>query len=128
MFNWLRRLLNNIEITPVDSPLVSEHSIAKECERTKETIKRVAAVFEEQAEQIQTMALKPHDPTCEDPLTCTKEICFIFVPDKIVSTEVVKVPQARLEILARAKKEFKHSSIAPSKKVSNKKNRISDNT
>lgn len=51
---------------------------------TKMAIKRVRAAFEQQQEAMNARALKPHAADCPDPLTCTKENCFTYEPDKLI--------------------------------------------
>jgi hypothetical protein len=57
-------------------------------EDTRDTLarKRVNKVFDDQWETIQARAQKAHDPQCEDSWTCTKDVCWKFVPDKIVKS------------------------------------------
>ena len=63
----------------------------KSCTRDAATRKRVAKAFEEQQEQMQSRAMKAHDVTCEDPISCKKAICFQWAPDKIVKVEVEEI-------------------------------------
>ena len=55
-----------------------------------EARKRVAAEFAQQQKAMQARALKKHSTACKDPLTCTKNKCFIVEPDKIIRKRRVK--------------------------------------
>lgn len=63
---------------PVEG-LVDSH---KECTRDIATRKRVRDAIEAQHESLMAKALKPH--ACNDPINCTKALCFRFQPDVIV--------------------------------------------
>jgi len=54
-------------------------------QRDIETRKRVKKAFEAQSVQMQSRAMKAHDPSCKDLDTCKKRKCFKVEPDKIVS-------------------------------------------
>jgi hypothetical protein len=51
--------------------------------KDKEVIKRINKHLDDQMELINARALKPH--SCKDPVGCTKDVCWKFEPDKIVS-------------------------------------------
>ena len=53
--------------------------------RAHEMIKRIRKAFEQQQQAMNTRALKSHDPSCRDLLSCKKKHCFKREPDKIVS-------------------------------------------
>ena len=53
--------------------------------RDIEVRKRVKKAFEQQAQAMNARAMMPHDPTCKDPVSCTKKKCFKWEPDLIVS-------------------------------------------
>jgi hypothetical protein len=57
--------------------------MVQENARDKEAVKRVRASIKEQQQSMDVRALKPHDPTCLDPISCTKDKCFVFKPDII---------------------------------------------
>ena len=59
----------------------------QEDQRAIESRKRVKKAFEEQWEQINQRAIRPHGPHCKDPMTCNKPHCWKWEPDKIVSDE-----------------------------------------
>lgn len=71
------------EFTPL-TKIISETS----CTRDAATRKRVAKAFEEQQQQMQSRAMKAHDPKCEDPTSCKKTFCYQWAPDKIVKVEI----------------------------------------
>ncbi len=68
---------------PTEEVLMAKTYEVKECQRDAQTKKRVAAAFEAQKVEMRMRALKPHD--CQDPITCEKDVCYTFAPDKIVS-------------------------------------------
>lgn len=75
-----------IPLEDLGNPLANSGTdTVKEDTRTKKVRVRVAQAFEQQQEQMQARSLKPHDPSCKDPLSCTKTSCFERIPDKIVS-------------------------------------------
>lgn len=74
------------EIAPI-SKIKTEAS----CTRDAETRKRVAKAFEQQAQQMQMRAMKAHDPSCEDPISCKKTFCYQWAPDKVVKVEVEEI-------------------------------------
>lgn len=78
------RKVSTIE-APVLSPVTSQEDTTQ-----KETIKRVRQAFKDQKQAMDARAMKAHDPTCEDTWTCTKSPCFIWEPDRIVATSIVK--------------------------------------
>lgn len=59
--------------------------IVQEDSRTQQAVKRVREYLEQQHETLITIGSKPHEIDCEDPVQCTKEICWVWQPDKIVS-------------------------------------------
>ncbi len=69
--------------------------ITREDPRVARSIANVRKAFKNQEQAMNARALKPHDGSCKDPLTCKKIKCFEIVPDKIVSTKVVKRPMKR---------------------------------
>lgn len=73
------------EFTPI-----TKVSSDRSCTRDAATRKRVAKAFEEQQQEMQSRAMKAHDATCEDPISCKKTICYQWAPDKIVKVEVIK--------------------------------------
>jgi hypothetical protein len=74
---------------------VSKIKTEASCTRDTETRKRVAKAFEEQAEAMKCRAMKAHDPSCEDPISCKKTFCYQWAPDKIVKIEIVKRRRGR---------------------------------
>ena len=83
----------------VDSSFVAP--VSQDNARDIETKKRVARAFKLQQGQMQARALKPHDPSCLDPLTCNKKNCFNRVADKIVATSIVSVEEVKGDIKRR---------------------------
>lgn len=63
--------------TPV-APMVQEDI------RSKEQVRRFIKSFEEQRQALNIKALKPHE--CQDPISCEKDKCFNWEPDKIIRT------------------------------------------
>ena len=52
--------------------------------RYRQTIKRVGAIFEQQQAQLGARAFIPHEMGCDE-ITCTKNACWKWEPDRIVS-------------------------------------------
>jgi len=67
------------EVTPVSKAITT-----LENQRDAEARKRVAAAFKAQEKLMQARAMKAHDVSCPDPLTCKKKICFKWEADRIV--------------------------------------------
>ena len=65
--------------------------------RTQESIKRTRKGFEDQQQQMDARAMKPHAFDCPDPLTCTKSPCFIWKPDKIVGEPKIEKVKTKKE-------------------------------
>jgi hypothetical protein len=86
MLNWLRNKLKqrqSLVLQDVMSPTVQEDT------RMKEQSKRVNKAFEQQQEAMSIRAMVRHSFDCPDPLTCTKENCWVWEPDKIVGEYIV---------------------------------------
>lgn len=78
--NWFKRkqiIQDEIIVAPAPTHQVDERDIA--------TRKRVKKAFEAQKQQMQSRAMKAHDPSCGDVQLCKKRKCFKWEPDKIVS-------------------------------------------
>lgn len=54
------------------------------CIRSCTAVKNTREQIDKQWEEMQMRAMKAHESTCEDPMMCEKEVCFIREPDKIV--------------------------------------------
>lgn len=77
---WFKKkqiIQDEIIVTPAPTHQVDEREIAAR--------KRVKKAFEAQRFQMQSRAMKAHDPSCLDPLLCKKRVCFKWQSDKIVS-------------------------------------------
>lgn len=64
----------------------------QEDHRDIKTKKRVNDIFDKEEKFIFTRSLMPHGFDCQDPVTCTNQNCFQFVPDKIVGEKYVFDP------------------------------------
>ncbi len=73
---------------PVQSPIFSPSLTPQEDQSTQDTIKRVRASMKKQQQDMNTRALKSHDPSCSDVFNCRKDPCFVWAPDKIVSESI----------------------------------------
>lgn len=60
-------------------------NVEQEDTRSYEIKKRVRKAIEKQQESMDIRALKAHDSDCKDNWTCTKEKCFKWSADTIVS-------------------------------------------
>jgi hypothetical protein len=83
---WISVGNGKLTVTSLDNPFISKQTEQQD-PRTQEVRKRVRKAFEEQAQQISMMAMKQH--ACQDPLSCKKEKCFVFEPDKIISKKPI---------------------------------------
>ena len=85
MFKRIKSWLNRHSISLDDVIAPSKEATEQTDVRTRETIKRVRKAFAAQAQQMQSRAMKAHDPSCGDVQLCKKRKCFKWEPDKIVS-------------------------------------------
>lgn len=83
--------------------IVHGKSAVQEDPRAAAVRSSVRKSFEQQEQAMNIRALKPHDPGCKDPLTCTKKICFIKKHDKIVDKETVSEAARRKSYIRRTK-------------------------
>lgn len=103
------RFLNTYVLDGLDYPLnFKKHPMEIENPRDHETRKRVAAAFKAQEKEMKARVQKAHSADCLDPLSCDKIICYSFVPDQIVSQEVVSLNPSE---------EFKYAKLPDPKKV-----------
>lgn len=68
------------------------------CTRDKATRARVSKAIKQQQKQMQMRALKAHDASCKDPLTCTKRHCFVREADKEVGRSTVTRPMTKARL------------------------------
>jgi hypothetical protein len=86
VYYFVRRILKKdkkLKLIKMDTPILSPNSFQEDT-RDAATKKRVRKAIEEQEQQLTARALKAHSADCPDPLTCTKDPCFIYGPDKII--------------------------------------------
>lgn len=107
--NWfyvLRCRLTHKKLFDTDNPLghAPQQDTVKECTRDRETRKRVAKAFAEQAQYMQARALKRHGFDCKDPSFCDKKDCFVWEPDKIVKRSMVSRAKRRVRQTFASKK------------------------
>jgi hypothetical protein len=74
------------------SPSVQEDT------RDAATRKRVRIAIESEWSSIMAKSLKRHSPDCKDPWTCTKNPCYVPIPDKIVKTSTITRPVQSFKI------------------------------
>lgn len=74
-----------------DTPIVNHPAMVQE--DTSSVKARVRKAFDAQREQINARAKVAH--SCDNPIDCTKMPCFIFTPDAIKKTSIVKIPKKR---------------------------------
>lgn len=111
----LMRLLKYVRSNKIiDTEMPIAVSDAQQDPASVETIKRVRKSFKEQQQAMDARALKAHEISCDDFLTCAKDTCFIQEPDRVVGTEVVTFRlskdriQARNELMNKNKRFTKH--------------------
>jgi hypothetical protein len=88
---WIQKKLNNQSLYRLDvfSP------VAQEDTRDQATKKRVRSQIEAQQQQMQARALKRHSWDCKDPLTCTKDPCWVWEPDIIIGEPVIEAVKTK---------------------------------
>lgn len=93
MLSKIKNMINRFKIINIsDTPIASINSPLIDpvfCENSKdqEVRKRVDKMFQQQQQDLNIRALKPHSAHCKDPDLCTKPKCWKWAPDKIVSSE-----------------------------------------
>lgn len=79
MFKKIKDLFRGKSIQSIDiGPIGPKATTTQE----NPVVSRVKEQFKRQEQETQIRALKPHQ--CGNPISCTKEVCFIWEPDKIV--------------------------------------------
>jgi hypothetical protein len=98
------KIINHVKKTGAHISLDMDpmHMPVQEDTRDKATRKRVRKAIEQQWDAINARAYVRHDPSCKDPLTCTKDPCFIQESDKIVG-KPIKVKNKRVARLEKEK-------------------------
>ncbi len=85
MLNNIKAMLSYIKLKPTNINNASVSPTQQEDPRSTETRKRVNNYFDANHELLLARGLRPHAYECEDNLICSKDDCWKFVPDKIVS-------------------------------------------
>lgn len=81
----IKEYLAVLSIKPNSSgPITPTNNTTTESQDAIDVRKRLDKSFEQQAEQLQSRALKPHDKDCPDMLACVKTVCWQWEPDKII--------------------------------------------
>lgn len=86
IIDWVKA--KQITVT-LEDPIKPTHKTVQSDIRDEQAKKRFNKQYDQQEQQIRMMALKQHDPSCIDHITCDRNPCFIRVPDKIVATYIV---------------------------------------
>ena len=95
IIDWIKA--KQITVT-LEDPIKPTHKTVQSDIRDEEAKKRFNKHYDQQEQNVLMMALKQHDPTCRDNITCDKDPCFIRVPDKIVATYIVDaITKERIE-------------------------------
>lgn len=81
----IRKLKRNQHHFNVVTDNFFKPAYTQEDSKTTQALKRLDAHFKAEMKNINMRALKRHAADCPDPLTCTRETCWSFEPDKIVS-------------------------------------------
>jgi hypothetical protein len=106
---WVQVGNGKLTVSSVDSPFVPNQ---QQDTRDIEVKKRVREAFKEQKQQIDMMAMKQH--SCNDPMSCTKEKCFVWQPDKIVSKPYKVTRKVRMKD-KRGRQSFYNDNEMPGK-------------
>lgn len=105
-FKWVKGLLRRQgtgKVFPHIHPTVAHFPMQQQDQRYLDMVKRIDCVFQEQKQDMQMRALKPHDSACMDPLFCSKSPCFIYTPDVIVKTSITKLKTKSQRTIKRKK-------------------------
>ena len=79
---WWNKVRFYFKPLPIENIMMATDHKEITCTRDRSTRLRVEAAFRAQRQEMEARALKAHE--CEDLFNCTREPCFIRVPDKIV--------------------------------------------
>jgi homoserine acetyltransferase len=122
MLKRLKKWLRSFTISPLDSPVVMFPVDTFQEDRSLADVgDRVSKIFDAQQEVMNMRAMKAHDPSCEDSFTCTKEVCWIWEPDKVVSPEYkIIAPKKDLLMLITESESAKKTIRNSRKKVNTK--------
>lgn len=86
MFCKIKSFLGLMGLKPSDISIsIKASPVGLEDIKAVEQRKRIGIAFEEQAGELQARALVAHAADCDDPLFCSKQPCFKWQSDKIVS-------------------------------------------
>lgn len=85
MLNKLKAMFAVVGIKPTKEINSFKTTTTQEDQREAETRRRVGNYLEQNKEILIARGMKPHGADCEDNLTCKKDNCFKWQPDKIVS-------------------------------------------
>jgi hypothetical protein len=91
VYYFTRRIFKRdkkLKLIQVDIPVLAPNAFQEDT-RDQATKKRVRIAIEEQEQELMARSLKRHSADCPDPLTCTKDPCFIHGPDKIVGNKKI---------------------------------------
>ena len=95
IIDWVKA--KQITVT-LEDPIKPTHKTVQSDIRDEQAKKRFNKYYDQQEQNVFMRALKQHDPTCPDHITCDKNPCFVRVPDKIVATYVVDaITKKRIE-------------------------------
>ncbi len=85
IIEWVKT--KQITVT-LEDPIKPTHKTVQSDIRDEQAKKRFNKHYDQQEQNVLIMALKSHDPSCQDHYTCG-DPCFIREPDKIVATYIV---------------------------------------
>jgi len=86
IIDWVKA--KQITVT-LEDPIKPTHKTVQSDIRDEQAKKRFNKYYDQQEQNVLMRALKQHDATCIDHITCDKDPCFVRVPDKIVATYIV---------------------------------------
>lgn len=85
LLKTIKEYLAVVGLKPNDISVKQPISFTDQSQDSIDVQRRLDKSFKQQEQQLQSMALKPHDKDCPDMLTCNKDVCWIWEPDKIVN-------------------------------------------
>lgn len=105
LFSKIKAYLATIGLKTSDVQIkLKGSSIVTEDESAVNLRKRIHKAFDDQQSELHGRGLVPHSAECQDPLSCVKQPCFKWEPDKIVRTFIVNTNLVEIKVDSEDKK------------------------
>lgn len=123
MLNKIKAMFAVAGIKPNTNTTTELIKTTQEDQRDVQAVKRFEKHFEQEYQSVATRAMMPHGFDCQDNFTCTKQDCWKWQPDKIVSEPyVVDCPSpVKTTLNDYSNKEQRHISTIRNEKKSKKR-------